>query len=249
MNIRLFTVVTVVLFVCMVCGCVSDSDDTCNYEFNASIDDSNTTTPDVEEQTVITDNSGVSIGTMSNVIQHFSENESQSTAYAIIDDTIIVTLQENPTTGYSWNMTYSEGLKLKEDVYAEASINSALVGAPGYHTWIFEVTETGEQNISAIYKRPWEEITGTEDIYELTINVIPESELINDTGIVTYNNLEGGFYGIVGTDDTNYDPINLPDDFKTDGTEIRFTAYQRDDMMSFHMWGQIIELRTISPIL
>ncbi|MDI3486583.1 MAG: inhibitor of cysteine peptidase [Methanolobus sp.] len=249
MNIRLFTVAAVVLLVCMTCGCVSESDDTGEYESNASIDDINTTTPDVEEQPGITDNSGVSIGTMSNVTQHFSENESQSTAYAIIGDTIIVTLQENPTTGYSWNMTYSEGLKLKEDVYAEASIRAEMVGAPGYHTWIFEVTDMDEQNISAIYIRPWEEPTGTEDSYELTIDVIPESELITDTGIVTYNNLEGGFYGIIGAYDTNYDPINLPDDFKTDGTEIRFTAYQRDDMMSFHMWGQIIELRTISPIL
>jgi inhibitor of cysteine peptidase len=132
MNIRLFTVAAVVLLVCMTCGCVSESDDTGEYESNASIDDINTTTPDVEEQPGITDNSGVSIGTMSNVTQHFSENESQSTAYAIIGDTIIVTLQENPTTGYSWNMTYSEGLKLKEDVYAGAPTISALILASAY---------------------------------------------------------------------------------------------------------------------
>jgi inhibitor of cysteine peptidase len=246
MNIRLLTVAAVIFLVCMASGCVSDSDDTGN---NASIDDNATATPDIEEQTGITDSSDVAIGTMTAVSRSFSENDSQSTVYAIVGDFIIVELEENPTTGYSWNITYSEGLKLEEDEFLEASTNVSLVGAGGSHIWIFQVTDTGEQSLSAIYVRPWEEITGTEDSYELMINVIPESELISDAGTVMYNDLEGSFYGIIGTDDAKYDPINLPEEFSTNGTEVRFTAYPRDDMMSFHMWGQIVELRTISPIL
>jgi inhibitor of cysteine peptidase len=246
MNTRLLIVAAVIILAGITSGCVSDNNNTSS---NASVEDNVTIIHNEENQVGNTDNSNVAIGSMANVIYHFSEDDSQSTAYAIAGDTVIITLEENPTTGYSWNMTYSEGLKLKEDVYAEASINAELVGAPGYHTWIFEVTDMGKQNISAIYIRPWQEITGAEDSYELTIDVIPESELINTTGTVTYNELEGGFFGIVGIDDTNYDPINLPEEFSIDGTEVRFTAYSRDDMMSFHMWGQIIELRTISPIL
>jgi inhibitor of cysteine peptidase len=246
MNIRLVTVAAVVLLVCMASGCVSYSKDTGS---NNSIDNNGNATQNVEEQAENTDNSDVAIGTVSTLSHQFSETDSQSTAYAIVGDTIIVELKENPTTGYSWNMTYSKGLKLTEDAFLETSTNVTLVGAGGSHMWTFEVTETGEQNISAIYKRPWEETTGNENSYELTIQVIPESELITDTGTVTYNNLEGGFYGIVGTDDARYDPINLPKDLRTDGTEVRFTAYPRGDMASFHMWGQIVEIRTISPIL
>ncbi|WMW24987.1 protease inhibitor I42 family protein [Methanolobus sediminis] len=250
MNIKLLMVAAVVLLVCMASGCVSNSKDAgSDTGSNTSIDDNSNATQNIEDQTGTIDNSGVSIGTMTAVSHSFSENDSQSTVYAIIGDLIIVELEENPTTGYSWNMTYSEGLEVQEDVYTQASANVTLVGAGGSHMWIFEVIETGEQSISAIYVRPWEEITGTEDGYELTIQVIPESGLITDTGTVTYNNLEGGFFGIVGADDTKYDPTNLPEEFRTDGTEIRFTAYPRDDMMSFHMWGQIIELRTISPML
>ena len=246
MNTRLLMVVAVIILAGITSGCVSDKN---NISSNASVEDNVTVIHDEEKQVENTDNSNVAIETMENVVYQFSEDYSQSTAYAISGDTVIIILEENPTTGYSWNMTYSEGLELKEDAYLEASINADLVGAAGSHIWTFEVTERGEQNISAIYRRPWEEITGTEDNYELTIKVISESELINDSGTVTYNNLEGGFYGIVGTDDAKYDPINLPDDFRTDGTRVRFTAYKRDDMTGFHMWGQIIELRTISPIL
>nr|WP_321498233.1 protease inhibitor I42 family protein [uncultured Methanolobus sp.] len=251
MNIRLLTVTAVIFLVCMASGCVSDNDGTGG---NASVDDNSTATQNTGEQTGNTDNaevtnSDIAIGTMTAVTHSFSENDSQSTVYAIIGDLIIVELEENPTTGYSWNMTYSKGLEVQEDAYTQASANVSLVGAGGSHTWIFEVTDTGEQSISGIYVRPWEEVTGNEDSYELTIEVIPESELITDTGTVTYNDLEGGFYGIVGTDDAKYDTMNLPAEFSTDGTEVRFTAYTRDDMMSFHMWGQIIELRTISPVL
>ncbi len=240
-SISIIASLFLVLLLASTTGCI---DTNTNNESTYS-----TATPYVDDQNGITDKSGVAIGTMSTVYHHFSEYDNQSAAYAIVGDTIIVELEENIANGYSWEMTYSEGLKLKEDAYLGASIGAELAGAPGYHMWIFEVTETGEQVISGIYVRPLEEITGTEDGYELTIDVIPESELINTTGTVTYKDLEGGFYGIVGTDDTRYDLMNLPDDFSIDGTEVRFTAYPRDDMMSFHMWGSIIEIRTISPVL
>ncbi|WP_209615980.1 protease inhibitor I42 family protein [Methanolobus bombayensis] len=247
MNIRLLTVAAVVLLVCLASGCISDSNNTSSN--NTTIGNNATAINVEEEQAERTDNDIGTIGTMTAIVHNFSENDSQSTVYAIAGDIITIELEENPTTGYSWKMTYSEGLKLEEDKFLEASTNVSLVGAGGSHMWIFQVIETGEQNISAIYKRPWEEIKGTEDSYEMTIEVIPESELIIDDGTVIYNNLEGGFYGIVGTQDAKYDPINLPDELRTDGTKIRFTAYPRDDMVSFHMWGKIVEIRTISPIL
>lgn len=238
-NIRSLTIAAVVFLLCMASGCISDN-----------IDDNNgTATLDVDENTENTGDNNVTAGTITPLSREYSENESQRTVYAITGDTIVVNLEENPTTGYSWNMTYSSGLELKEDIYLEKSTNVHLVGAGGSHKWIFEVTNTGKQSISAVYVRSWEERTGIENSYDLTIMVLAENELIADSGTVTYNDLEGGFYGIMGSDDERYDPMNLPEELSIDGTEVRFTAYPRDDMMSFHMWGQIIELRTISPVL
>ena len=68
------------------------------------------------------------------------------------------------------------------------------------------------------------------------------------TGTVTYIDLEGGFYGIIGDNQENYDPINLPDEFQQEGLRVRFTAKYRDDLASIHMWGRIIEILQIEAI-
>ena len=68
------------------------------------------------------------------------------------------------------------------------------------------------------------------------------------TGTITYLGIEGGFYGIVTDDGQHYDPIDLPDEFKQDGLRIRFTAQERRDQASFHMWGVIVEIKYIEKL-
>lgn len=68
------------------------------------------------------------------------------------------------------------------------------------------------------------------------------------TGTVIYIDLEGGFYGIIGDNQENYDPINLPDEFQQEGLKTSFTAKYRDDLANFHMWGRIIEILQIEAI-
>ncbi|MDW7732113.1 MAG: protease inhibitor I42 family protein [Methanolobus sp.] len=174
----------------------------------------------------------------------FSENDSGSMVNAIKGDTLIIMLKENPTTGYSWNLSASPGLFLVDDSYKENRENEELAGAGGIHEWIFEVTGEEVQNISAVYMRPWENITGNETSFLLIVNVIPEDKLIKANGTVNYIELEGGFYGITDQNGTHYDPVNLDDEFKKDGLEIEFTAYPRDDLASIHMWGRLIEIRS-----
>ena len=74
------------------------------------------------------------------------------------------------------------------------------------------------------------------------------SDEIFTEGTVRYIALEGGFYGIRGDDGHNYDPINLPREFRVDGKRIVFGAMERPDLGSFHMWGIIIELLQIEEI-
>ncbi len=71
---------------------------------------------------------------------------------------------------------------------------------------------------------------------------------INGTGTVRFNPIEGGFYGIVGDNGENYDPINLEKEFQVDGLRVRFEAKKRDDLASFHMWGTLIEIINIKRI-
>jgi hypothetical protein len=72
--------------------------------------------------------------------------------------------------------------------------------------------------------------------------------LIHGKGAVKYLSFEGGFYGIVGDDGKNYDPINMPQEFKVDGLRVQFTA-NLTDYLSFHMWGYVVKLVSIERLL
>jgi len=71
-----------------------------------------------------------------------------------IGSTTDIYLMENPTTGYSWNVTVTDGLKITEDSYSPTS--EIGVGGGGDHHWVIEATAPGNQTFSAIYHRPWE---------------------------------------------------------------------------------------------
>jgi hypothetical protein len=75
-----------------------------------------------------------------------------------------------------------------------------------------------------------------------------KSGLIQTTGTVTWVPLEGGFYGIIGDDGTQYDPLNLPEEYSVDGFRIGFTAIEEQNVASIHMWGTIITLTDTTPI-
>ena len=76
---------------------------------------------------------------------------------------------------------------------------------------------------------------------------------IQRKGTVKHVSLEGGFYGIVGDDGRNYDPLNLPQEFQIDGLRVRFTAERghvimKDGIATFHMWGYIVRLAHIEKL-
>lgn len=70
----------------------------------------------------------------------------------------------------------------------------------------------------------------------------------DETGTVQYIGLEGGFYGIVDDDGNKYDPVNLPDEYKEDGLQVKFSFKVLTDTASTHMWGTLIELTDIQKI-
>lgn len=70
---------------------------------------------------------------------------------------------------------------------------------------------------------------------------------IHGKGTVIYLSFEGGFYGIASDDGKNYDPINMPQEFKVDGLRVQFTA-NLTDYLSFHMWGYVVKLFSIERL-
>ncbi|PJA98165.1 MAG: hypothetical protein CO128_08715 [Ignavibacteriales bacterium CG_4_9_14_3_um_filter_30_11] len=67
-------------------------------------------------------------------------------------------------------------------------------------------------------------------------------------GTVIHINLEGGFWGIIGDNEKNYDPQNLPENFKRDSLRVSFEYKISENQASTHMWGQLIDIVKIVEI-
>lgn len=88
-----------------------------------------------------------------------------------VGSTLTLKLAENPTTGYTWNLTVSNGLKVVNDTYVPSDTTGTMVGSGGTHIWEIVAEQAGMQSVEAVYKRSWEPTTGTEPTYTLTIDV------------------------------------------------------------------------------
>ena len=67
-------------------------------------------------------------------------------------------------------------------------------------------------------------------------------ELREVMATVRYIPLEGGFFGLVANDGSQYDPTNLGQEFQQDGLAVRTTLRPLRGVVSFRMWGTIVEI-------
>jgi len=88
-----------------------------------------------------------------------------------VSQTVLVSLKENPTTGFEWNATNSTGLEIVNSTHTTDKAPEGMVGVGGVHTWILKAVEAGNQTFDAVYKREWEPTTGKEDTYSLNVTV------------------------------------------------------------------------------
>lgn len=113
---------------------------------------------------IIEDSEGVS------GVNVFTEYNNGSTVELETGDTFQIKLNENPTTGYQWTVETTGGLEIMSDNYT-SSAGPGLVGAGGIHEWDIKATASGTQQVTAVYSRPWENLTGSEQRFVLTVQV------------------------------------------------------------------------------
>lgn len=99
----------------------------------------------------------------------YNESANGSTITVPLNGTFAVVLLENPTTGYSWNMTVTSGLVITNDTFNAPK--SGLVGAGGSHEWDLKAIKTGQQKFSGVYKQPWMNTTANDTTFALWVNV------------------------------------------------------------------------------
>jgi len=102
----------------------------------------------------------------------FTEHDNGTTGTIAANTRFAVTLAENPTTGYSWNASTSNGLAILSSDFQENQHAEGMVGVGGTRTWVIQARGTGTQTFSATYRRSWEPVTGNETGYTLDIHIV-----------------------------------------------------------------------------
>ncbi|MDQ1276949.1 MAG: inhibitor of cysteine peptidase [Euryarchaeota archaeon] len=148
-NLRI-TALFCLIFAVIFSGCVENGqNETDNNSEQNNMD--NTT---VETEQVITEaNNGMSINLRNG-------------------ETFYLKLRENPSTGYSWQLNVSDGLSILSSEYTQDPSPEEMEGVPGTHQWEIKAVTPGSQQVNGIYKRPWEDTTGTEDNFTLNIEIV-----------------------------------------------------------------------------
>ena len=81
--------------------------------------------------------------------------DSGTTIQADVGDIVVIELESNPSTGYSWILPVDLGIL---DLVDERWVgDSDLTGSPGTTHLEFEVVGTGTWTLDLEYRRPWED--------------------------------------------------------------------------------------------
>jgi inhibitor of cysteine peptidase len=102
-----------------------------------------------------------------------NEQQNGATTSLNLSRTVTLRLKENPSTGYTWNLTMTPGLQVTSDTFYPSDSSGSLVGAGGTREWTIKTIQYGEQKIQANYKRSWEPVAGNETTFSMTILVSP----------------------------------------------------------------------------
>lgn len=86
------------------------------------------------------------------------------------EQTLVVTLEANPTTGYTWEVATIDESILRLLGEPQFLPESSAVGAGGTQTFRFEAIGTGQMDLQLVYRRPWEQ--GVAPLQAFSLNVV-----------------------------------------------------------------------------
>ena len=102
-------------------------------------------------------------------IPTYTDTDNGNTISLTRNSVIKVRLNENPTTGFSWNISASPGIQVLSSSYLSSA--PGRFGAGGTHTWVLKITGTGTQQFTGVYKQPWMPASRLDSTYKISFNV------------------------------------------------------------------------------
>jgi inhibitor of cysteine peptidase len=87
-----------------------------------------------------------------------------------IGEDLQVTLPENPTTGFRWQLEAS-GEPLLQLLDEDFDSSAVAAGSGGNRRWRFKAVHKGATTIEMVYRRIWQKGQSPAETFRLTINV------------------------------------------------------------------------------
>ena len=78
-----------------------------------------------------------------------------TTTDAAVGDTIVVSLEANPTTGYSWEFSAGDTFEIVSSKYVPDPNPSNMAGTGGTQLVTLKVTKTGSSDLTGSYRQQW----------------------------------------------------------------------------------------------
>ncbi|MDO5844210.1 MAG: protease inhibitor I42 family protein [Methanocorpusculum sp.] len=101
-----------------------------------------------------------------------------------IGDTFKITLPSNPTTGYDWAVTETEGVNITQEFIAPEKV---MPGAPGKSVFIIKAEKEGNYPFTLKYMRSWEGEESTISVYnDEMVCAKTDEELLTPRGSVEF---------------------------------------------------------------
>ncbi len=66
------------------------------------------------------------------------------------------------------------------------------------------------------------------------------SKVIN--GVVSYQNIGMGFWGIIDSKGNEWRPVNMPEQLKENGAKVSIRIKEVDEGVSMFMWGKAVKV-------
>jgi inhibitor of cysteine peptidase len=104
-------------------------------------------------------------------VRTVTEKDSGSQVELIVGQDMRVSLEGNPTTGYTWEVGEAGTGVLTQVGEMEYQSDSSAVGAGGVMIFRFHAVETGETKLKLVYHRSFEKDTPPLKTFEVTITV------------------------------------------------------------------------------
>jgi inhibitor of cysteine peptidase len=130
-----------------------------------------TTVPTTATPATAMPTSTTAVTTPPEEIVSYNESANGSIINVTAGKEFMIDLKENPTTGYRWVATMTSGLKVLNGTYTPDAAAAGMVGVGGTRSWKLTGTQGGMQQFKAVYMRPGENVTGSEESYVLIVTV------------------------------------------------------------------------------